>query len=599
MANLEKINALITSYESNLVVLRKLFMTDGVIDTEEQKKIDQVEALLAKVKLQVDTSLIASIKSESIDTSTLQREPQFISDPEKKWNFDTFLEERKKVVVDRKSMTSEEIKYFENYEKVAQAYIDAKMKKFEPGKESPITGKALADSALKTYMKYGDIEKVVPVEMMLSQLQFETFFGSRGEREGSKKSPFNVGVYDSKDATFLDQLPDIGAGIEMYFDLMAEDYLSNKTPEELENNFTNETNQRYATDSEYEEKIKSQSNAVEKFAEKEGLEMPNEDGISDEKPIKTENNSNEKPKISPEGTMIVPSGWGINQIAVYSKVSVDDLKSWNIEKVKTYTTDQGKQEGFAVGETIIVKKQSTAPVIEEINEKPKISPEGTMVVPSGWGINQIAVYCNVSVDDLKLWNIEKVKTYTTDQGKQEGFAVGETIIVKKQANPNPSNTQKATDPQWITKARGYIGKKETKVNVKDDPFIKMLFEARGNVYKEWAENRTVNEANWCAAFVSYCLDNGGQTALSGYDGIRAKSYLNFGTAIDKPVIGAIAVFPREGGGHVGFVVGGKDGQLDILGGNQSNSVCIKTFSESSALGFVIPSGWIVPEGNKL
>jgi hypothetical protein len=98
MANLEKINDLISSYESNLVVLRKLFMTDGVIDREEQEQIDQVEALLAKVRLQVDTSLIASIKSESIDTSTLQRELQFTSDPEKKWNFDTFLEERKKVV---------------------------------------------------------------------------------------------------------------------------------------------------------------------------------------------------------------------------------------------------------------------------------------------------------------------------------------------------------------------------------------------------------------------------------------------------------------------------------------------------------------------
>jgi hypothetical protein len=73
MANLEKIIALISSYESNLVVLRKLFMTDGVLDTEEQKKIDQVEALLAKVKLEVGKkSVTGTIVSSVAETKKVE-----------------------------------------------------------------------------------------------------------------------------------------------------------------------------------------------------------------------------------------------------------------------------------------------------------------------------------------------------------------------------------------------------------------------------------------------------------------------------------------------------------------------------------------------
>jgi uncharacterized protein (TIGR02594 family) len=68
--------------------------------------------------------------------------------------------------------------------------------------------------------------------------------------------------------------------------------------------------------------------------------------------------------------------------------------------------------------------------------------------------------------------------------------------------------------------------------------------------------------------------------------------MSFGKAIDKPVMGSIAIKKRgRGGGHVGFVVGqsstGK--YLFILGGNQGDSVSIARYPANIWEAFVVPS----------
>ena len=53
------------------------------------------------------------------------------------------------------------------------------------------------------------------------------------------------------------------------------------------------------------------------------------------------------------------------------------------------------------------------------------------------------------------------------------------------------------------------------------------------------------------------------------------------TKLNNPAYGCIVVFSRAGGGHVGFLVGkDKQGNLMILGGNQSNAVNIKPFDDA-------------------
>lgn len=64
------------------------------------------------------------------------------------------------------------------------------------------------------------------------------------------------------------------------------------------------------------------------------------------------------------------------------------------------------------------------------------------------------------------------------------------------------------------------------------------------------------------------------------------------TKLSKPAYGCIVTFTRQGGGHVGFVIGkDKSGNLMVLGGNQGNRVSIAAFSPSRVTGYYWPSLW--------
>jgi hypothetical protein len=54
-------------------------------------------------------------------------------------------------------------------------------------------------------------------------------------------------------------------------------------------------------------------------------------------------------------------------------------------------------------------------------------------------------------------------------------------------------------------------------------------------------------------------------------------------------VGCIVTFTRQGGGHVGFVVGqDKLGNLLVLGGNQGDEVNVRTFPSGRATSFRWP-----------
>lgn len=60
----------------------------------------------------------------------------------------------------------------------------------------------------------------------------------------------------------------------------------------------------------------------------------------------------------------------------------------------------------------------------------------------------------------------------------------------------------------------------------------------------------------------------------------------------RPAYGCVVVFSREGGGHVGFVVGrDKNGNLMVLGGNQGDAVSIRPFPVSRVTCYRWPSAY--------
>lgn len=139
-------------------------------------------------------------------------------------------------------------------------------------------------------------------------------------------------------------------------------------------------------------------------------------------------------------------------------------------------------------------------------------------------------------------------------------------------------------PAWLALARNEIGVKEIPGGQHNSNVVKYFADASHSEIRD-------DETPWCAAFVGAMLKRAGHKPSGS---LMARSYLNYGTELDEPVVGAIAVFPRAGApgsGHVTFVDAvSDDGRtFDGLGGNQRNSVCRVTYRTSEALGFRYPT----------
>lgn len=90
---------------------------------------------------------------------------------------------------------------------------------------------------------------------------------------------------------------------------------------------------------------------------------------------------------------------------------------------------------------------------------------------------------------------------------------------------------------------------------------------------------------WCGLFVGLIVKRAGFDPVAVC--VRAKEWLNFGTKQKRGEFGDIAILEREGGGHVGFVVGQSlDGKATLLlGGNQSDAVSFAWVETSRIIGF--------------
>jgi uncharacterized protein (TIGR02594 family) len=99
---------------------------------------------------------------------------------------------------------------------------------------------------------------------------------------------------------------------------------------------------------------------------------------------------------------------------------------------------------------------------------------------------------------------------------------------------------------------------------------------------------TSDEVPWCASFVSWCLREAG---VASTNSAAARSYLQWGQALDDPRYGAITVLARGKSpamGHVGFYVGAREDAVLLLGGNQGNAVSIAAFPRERVLAYRWP-----------
>ena len=138
-------------------------------------------------------------------------------------------------------------------------------------------------------------------------------------------------------------------------------------------------------------------------------------------------------------------------------------------------------------------------------------------------------------------------------------------------------TQPKTYPQYLKTADAFNGfsersnRQELKQFMKVDPV----------------------RTEWCAAFVNSVLrvnEVPGSETVSD-NPLMARSFLDWGVAVEEPRLGDIVIFPRGNQGwqgHVGFYIrtverGGRSYYV-ILGGNQNNKVSYDLYPASSRLG---------------
>ncbi|MGZ8286880.1 MAG: TIGR02594 family protein [Allosphingosinicella sp.] len=113
---------------------------------------------------------------------------------------------------------------------------------------------------------------------------------------------------------------------------------------------------------------------------------------------------------------------------------------------------------------------------------------------------------------------------------------------------------------------------------------------------EWERDSTP----WCSAFVNWCLARAG---IAGTDSGWARSWAQWGEPIDPPRLGAVAVWARgrpsaDGRvvtGHVAFFVEDRGDSLLVLGGNQSDRVCLKAYPKRGYLTDTVDSAAPVRE----
>ena len=143
---------------------------------------------------------------------------------------------------------------FDEYRAIAQAYLNRPV-----FSGSPLTGHMLAGAAQRAYKRTG---QYVPPELALAQGQFETRLGTDDSgRPSYRVNPYNVGEFDEGTQWTY---PTTEAGVQAYYDLMANDYLRNNTVEGLLSNFVNYRGDRYASDKNYEQKIRDQMDYIRK-----------------------------------------------------------------------------------------------------------------------------------------------------------------------------------------------------------------------------------------------------------------------------------------------------------------------------------------------
>ena len=144
----------------------------------------------------------------------------------------------------------------------------------------------------------------------------------------------------------------------------------------------------------------------------------------------------------------------------------------------------------------------------------------------------------------------------------------------------PTSAGSKKEPTWLTLARAELGTKEGAGSA-NSPRVISYYADAGHPEVDH------DDVAWCAAFVGAMLKRAG---LPTSGSLAARSYLQWGKGISRPYPGCIAVFKRGKSwqGHVAFYLSQGEAGIQVLGGNQGDSVSVTRMKASDLLGYREP-----------
>lgn len=145
----------------------------------------------------------------------------------------------------------------------------------------------------------------------------------------------------------------------------------------------------------------------------------------------------------------------------------------------------------------------------------------------------------------------------------------------------------ANEPKWLRAARAKLGTKEAAGSANSPTILgwakRLGTKVLGMIYN-------ADSVPWCGVFVAYCLQEDGiePAAIAA----RATSWATWGQALrsERLAPGAVLVFERPGGGHVGFYAGEDAKAYHVLGGNQGDAVTIARVAKERCIARRWPTG---------
>ncbi len=140
-------------------------------------------------------------------------------------------------------------------------------------------------------------------------------------------------------------------------------------------------------------------------------------------------------------------------------------------------------------------------------------------------------------------------------------------------------------PPWLAEAR-----RKTGLTEKKDRSILMKWLA--------SDGHTLGDPSkipWCGDFVETCIALTLPDETLPSNPYYAQNWVAFGRKVD-PALGAILVFRRPGGGHVGFYEGEGRSTYSVRGGNQSNAISVARIAKSRCIAVRWPIAAPLPAG---